>query len=945
MNLYFLGMTLKKQLFVVFLLCKVMGYAQDSHWVQDTLVLKKMFNTLNRERKFTSEDATVNNAKLLFHSIEKLPEEVSTSPTFYNIQKVCLSKILSYYVVHKKQTLLLEMLKHIDTTPSISKFSVYGKFYLAKYRIANLDYFKGIKLFYEALTTFKELNDTNYVVKTHLLLAKSFRKIEIIDLSKEVDSILMTDYYTLPLSKNLKNRIVMNHASFKSMTGNTRESLDILKKIQEDNFIDHSYVKKFYFKELLDCYLKLNELDSASYYVEKVFNNPKFELPDDFALAEIYKARISLQRKNFKQAKLHIENARRSNSLAFVDQFHIINLQRTEALAHKGLKNYRDALYAYEAYLNVRDAVKNYNLNMKTSILNFKLNRDKKILKLEEEVKLKEILYKEKRKVYMFFTFLITCLVLLFFFYGYYTIKKKEQLKLILEYDKIKELTTFKTKFIENLSHEINTPITIVLGYLSLISDHPTDYKKILEYSKASKKSMSNIETSVKNLLTLSKLETNKFTGIIEKLALGKFLKEVVCSFESVVAVKSMVLYYRSNISLLHKVNYDYNSLKKIVNNLISNAIKYSKEHTSIYIDLTVKQHHLFIEVKDEGVGIDTLEKEQIFDRFYQSNQNQLYGGFGIGLSLVKTLVTQLNGSVSVESERNMGSVFTVILPIEFPTEQLSTTLPIYENILQHSIVKSPQKNNNRPSILVVDDNPDITTLIREILSPHYFCDVAFNGEGALNKIKAYNFDVILSDYRMPVMNGYDLKLALNNSEDYSKIPFILMTTSVKEYLMNSESQLGINDFLIKPFTNKELTVRMHHILEKNMYLSKLQNSEESESVEFESSFSQLMDNVNRIILENVSNSDFKVSELAEQCGYSHKQFTKIIKVKSGLSPVKLILEIRLKKAYDLILRSQYQSINEVIYAVGLNSRSYFNKVFTDRFGVKPGELLKKKKF
>ena len=413
-------------------------------------------------------------------------------------------------------------------------------------------------------------------------------------------------------------------------------------------------------------------------------------------------------------------------------------------------------------------------------------------------------------------------------------------------------------------------------------------------------------------------------------------------SFQGVAEIKNISLFYKSNINLIEELDYDYDSLKKIINNLVSNAIKYTPPQKTIYFTAELLENELKVTVQDEGIGIDKKEQELIFDRFYQSKQNQIYGGFGIGLSLVNELISKLKGTISLQSEKGEGSVFKVQLPVELKeySKYLHQNDFTFKNITNQAQINI-EEPDDAPSILVVDDNIEIINYINELLSPNFNCTFAFDGVEALNKILELHFDIILCDLRIPILNGYELKAELNKNERTRNIPYLLMTTSMKEFAEGKQSALGIKDYLVKPFKDTELLTRINFLIEKEQYQKQLQTINNS-AINYHGAYADLMKKVNAIVIENINDKDFSVNKLAQLCGYSHKQFSQIIKEKSGLSPVKLILEIRLLMAYDLVINNTYQSINEVIFAVGLNSRSYFNKVFTNRFGVKPGKLTKK---
>jgi CheY-like chemotaxis protein/AraC-like DNA-binding protein len=509
----------------------------------------------------------------------------------------------------------------------------------------------------------------------------------------------------------------------------------------------------------------------------------------------------------------------------------------------------------------------------------------------------------------------------------------------------MKEIAAIKNYFIENLSHEIRTPITITTGFLELIRNNAMDYSKIVKYSDLTIRNNEQIIQMLNNFLTLLKLEKKSSA---QKKTLTRldnmevFLKETLYNFQALAEIKNVSTYYKSNIKPNQLIDYSYDDLRKIINNIISNALKYTNSGKEIYIHTFIDEKGLNVIVKDNGIGIDKEDQKRIFERFYQADNHSITCGLGIGLSLVNELVKKLKGSIQVDSKKDIGSIFTIKLPLTLENhllyvEEKSTA---YTNICSKTITESAILNN-LPKLLIVDDNIAMIGYLKELLSPILNCTFAFNGKQALSFANKTQYDIILTDLKMPIMNGYQLKMALDKLNHYQTVPYIIMTASAEEYLESNKAELGINDYVIKPFGGIELITRINHHLEKNIYKKQLQSSDK-ESVEYNGVYAEFMKKINTIILENLNNSEFTVNDLAASCGYSHKQFTQIVQEQTGLTPVKIILEVRLKKAYELIVTDKYQSISEVLYAVGLNSRSYFNKVFVKRFGLKPGELIKK---
>jgi DNA-binding response OmpR family regulator len=301
-----------------------------------------------------------------------------------------------------------------------------------------------------------------------------------------------------------------------------------------------------------------------------------------------------------------------------------------------------------------------------------------------------------------------------------------------------------------------------------------------------------------------------------------------------------------------------------------------------------------------------------------------------------------MKGTVNVVSEVNVGSVFTVRIPLDIKHPLLYVTALEQEAICVHE-AEATSIEHSKPSLpkaLIIDDNLEMIAYLKDLLSSKLDCKFAYNGVNGLALCKQEPFDLIISDYKMPQMNGFQFKAALNKLENHKETPFIMLTANTINIEEDRYLQLGISDYIVKPFKNEELFARIYHLLENSQYIKKVENISKKE-FEFTGSYSELMSDVNRIIILNITNEAFTVKVLAEECGFSQQHLTLILKSKTGLTPGKIILEVRLLKSYEYLLNNTYQTLNEVIYAVGLNSRAYFNKAFLNRFGIKPGEVAK----
>ena len=561
-----------------------------------------------------------------------------------------------------------------------------------------------------------------------------------------------------------------------------------------------------------------------------------------------------------------------------------------------------------------------------------------KQLNLEKD----QILVTKRNQYFMIGFFIVFVFAAIFLFINGKRKKKQYQLKASLESQKT--ILESKEKFLENMSHEIRTPITSIIGYLNLLFEENLVNEKRVKYTNIAIKNSNKMISSIDSFLTLLRSEK---TSIVQNkrisFNLNDFILERLTYYIPDFEIKKMKLYYKVNFKDKVTISYNIESLKAIINNLISNAIKYSNSNTSVFFTFNISASNLIISVKDEGYGIDEKDKEKIFDRFYQTSSNRSIGGFGIGLSLISELVKRLSGTITLESELNKGSLFKVKLPYKLSNFNINISSVNNDFKLLTDFKSLDETSNtmeNYPKVLIVDDNTEMVSYLKEIFSDFVNCTFAFNGNEALAKVNDTNFDLIISDVRMPEMNGFQFKKELNETSHYREIPFIVMS-SVSETKSNKfKTDLGINDYLEKPFTKNEIISRVQLSLERTLNRKKIVG--EKITTDFDSNSNRLVEQIRECIISNITNPGLNVNMLAEACGYSQKRLNEILKIKLGLSLVNVILEVKLLKAYEFIVKNKFTTIKEVMFAVGINSRPYFYKKFNERFGIKIGELKNK---
>ncbi len=535
---------------------------------------------------------------------------------------------------------------------------------------------------------------------------------------------------------------------------------------------------------------------------------------------------------------------------------------------------------------------------------------------------------------------LLSCIFLFFY------LRTKEQQRIKRELNKLKQLTNHEKRLLENLAHEIRTPITAINGYLNLIKNNDFDISKNLSYTQKAIYSCQYLSEYLTDFLIASKSKSVKFSSKSSKKNMHNFITELLISFEPNLITKEQQLYFRSNIKKTVDIEFNYSNFKKIIVNLLSNANKYSYSSKSIYVSAIIDKNKLCFTVKDEGIGISNEEIDSIFNCF-DEQYSEKKKRTGIGLFLVKQLSLNMNGNVDVKSEKDVGSIFEVTLPLK----NTNSELYIRNEIASYDLLissKLSDKNtfidkHNLPKILIVDDNITMISYLKDLLSTKFNCFYASNGKRALEIAKEEKFDLIISDLKMPIMSGFELKKAINKISNLSKIPFIITTAIPLEFHKELYTELGIDNYVLKPFRNEELFAKINHLISNNIYSKDIKDLTNN-TTDFHGSYMNLIITIKELIINNITNPEFNVKTLAAQSGYTQQHLNLLLKEKTGLTPGKLILEIRLLKAYNYIIENKFLTLNEVIFAVGLNSRGYFNKVFFKRFGLKPSDLMKNNK-
>jgi signal transduction histidine kinase/DNA-binding response OmpR family regulator len=560
------------------------------------------------------------------------------------------------------------------------------------------------------------------------------------------------------------------------------------------------------------------------------------------------------------------------------------------------------------------------------------------------ELELKETQLARQR-TFVIASSLLALVLLGFGIFAYRTAQRRQHTNALLQEqsEQLKSLDKAKSRFFANISHELRTPLTLIIAPLDNALKRVKD-KFIKDDLKLAHSNSKKLLSLVNEILDLTKLESGQMRLNESSIPLEGFLKRILFSYHSLANIRGFMLSFQYYLDHDLVVKTDAAKLEKIINNLLSNAFKYSNAGGVITLKVAAKdQQQMKISIQDQGKGIAADELNRIFDRFYQveSKDEPLQGGTGIGLSLARELAEALGGTLEVESALDKGTTFTVIIPLVKGILKSVEQPEIIESTPEIAAYSPVSFNAKESHILIVEDNPEMSKFLTQMLSPHYQCTTAADGKKALKMLQSRSFDLITSDVMMPNMDGFTLLKSVRDLQNSQSTPFILLTARSLEEDKLKGLRLGVDDYITKPFSTNQLIARINNLLTNQQKRQSWAAEQKATTNEPPLSAEQeMLKKAEQFVIKNISNPQYRVENLASDMSYSRRQLSRIIQKMTGLTPVEFIREIRLLKAYQMLEQRQYLTISEVRFEVGFENASYFTKVFTKRFGVKPSEVV-----
>ncbi|MDE6094735.1 MAG: substrate-binding domain-containing protein [Muribaculaceae bacterium] len=520
---------------------------------------------------------------------------------------------------------------------------------------------------------------------------------------------------------------------------------------------------------------------------------------------------------------------------------------------------------------------------------------------------------------------------------------------------KLEEATQSKLMFFTNVSHDLRTPLTLISEPVSQLADAPNLTSQQHALMKIADKNVRILHRLINQILDFRKYENGLLKLHLTEIDFSKVVADWMDSFREI-ARKRDIRFHLETPSGGEQVNMavDVEKLERVFFNIVSNAFKYTRDNGVITVSYALSDNNLILKVSDTGEGISERDLGNIFDRFFQVERVHPKGS-GIGLSLAKAFVELHGGEISVESEVSKGSVFTVTIPVIHVAEKVeNVTKNIGADTVESELGQiegAADFDQNKPVLLVIDDNEDIRRMVGELMGDDYNIVTASNGAEGIKRAAKYVPDLIICDVMMPVMNGLECCRRIKEEVSTSHIPVLMLTACSMDEQRAQGYESGADGYLSKPFSSQVLKSRCTNLIKNRMRIKEVwgnpmvaavsapkteknDKKQVSKSLEVENAFyARFLE----IFDTEMGNADVSVDSLASEMGLERTQFYRKIKALTNYSPVELMRTLRLKKARTLVTGTD-KTISEIGYEVGFSTPAYFTKCYREAYGETPTE-------
>lgn len=691
---------------------------------------------------------------------------------------------------------------------------------------------------------------------------------------------------------------------------------------------------------------KKGELNEALTNYHKAYDIMK-EKSDHWHWLEscISMARVLLILNKPDRAQIYLTQARKTAQT--INSFeHLSAIYKLDYIYFLGQNDCKQALESYIQSHAYTDSVNNEESINHLQNLRIKYEIEKKAQEINQ-VKQNYMEEQRNKQIILAVSLLIllmTCSVILFLWYALRMRSKTNHT--------LRQMEQMRTGFFTNITHEFRTPLTVILGLVEQMQKNNVDKETTERYLNSIQRQGNNLLELVNQLLDMSKLMAKAdrkqwYRGNIVayiRMTLDCY-REYACSQY----INFLFIPESNNIEMDFIPEY----FNKIIRNLLSNALKYTPTNGIIKVEMKKDKSLLRLQVFNTGKEIPDEEISRLFETFYQGSNNEKQIGTGIGLSYTRQMVESMNGNIKVYNKKGEGVVFSIYMPLN---QDSAESLPWFEETIVTEQVRDNKEqemnqaekcdieNNPSPSILIVEDNPDISFYISTLLKGKYHLNYASNGKEGIDKAKNYMPDLILTDLMMLGMDGYMLCHEIRQSEILNHIPIIIITAKSSDADRIHGLEEGADAYLIKPFNAEELLVRVEKLLEQRRQLrdkfSKALQEGSVQNVELSSRDRDFLNRLTSIIHSHLAHKNLNADFIADKMCMSRTQLNRKIRSITDYTATTYILQIRMEKAKRLLVSTE-QAIGDIATTCGFEDTSYFTRVFKQMFNVTPSQYRK----
>lgn len=531
-----------------------------------------------------------------------------------------------------------------------------------------------------------------------------------------------------------------------------------------------------------------------------------------------------------------------------------------------------------------------------------------------------------------------------------------------IQRQKNEEINHSKLQFFTNITHELLTPLSIISVSIDEIKMHFPETRNSLPEIEDN---LLRLKRLIQQILEFRKVENGRQKLKVSYGNLTSFLQHSAQAFTPLVRKKNIHFVFQ-NMETEYQGYFDHDKLDKIIYNLLSNAAKYTTENKTITITQAYhrKQNLFQISISNPGEPIPESKLKHLFERFYEGEYRKFHTiGTGIGLSLTKDLTLLHHGQIKVESDKENGNTFTVLIPInkeayskEEIDEENKSHETIESNIPQETTDYSSANaiqtfpahsaNKEKPSLLLVEDNDDLRNVMRRILTDHFDLTEASCGETALLQLEDKNIDIIVSDVMMPGMNGFELCKKIKEKFETKHIPVILLTAKTSDMDRIEGYEAGADGYICKPLNISVLLAKIDNLLKKSESHngnSRKQLIFEAKHVDYTSQDEEFLKKAVECVNTHLSDVDFDTLTFVKEMQMSRSTLNEKLKQLTDMTPLAFISSIRLQAAFRLLEEKKKIRVSELAYSVGFNDPKYFSQCFKKKFGFLPKEYTTNK--